>query len=294
MKRSPQELSFTKLEALGNDFMLVDGRDQDFRPDADLVRLLGDRRRGVGFDQLLTVERPQEGASACRVGIQNADGTRAEQCGNGMRAVALWLQRRGEIDGMAIIETDAGPVDVTIERSGEITAGLTVPDFSPAACGVAECERFPVELDADEETCSLLGVSLGNPHLILVMDEPPSHDDTLRLGRLLGTHERLAAGANIGLAHIADRRKIDLRVHERGAGATLACGSGACAAAVVLIERGKVDSPVEVLQPGGRLVINWAGQGSPVRMTGPARQVFQGIVEWPQTKNSPNHKSSNG
>lgn len=293
MSRSGK-LSFTKLEALGNDFMLVDARNQDFRPDADLIRLLGDRRRGVGFDQLLAVERPHEGASACRVGIHNADGTRAEQCGNGMRAVALWLHRRGEIDGMAIIETDAGPVDVTLEPSGEITAGLTVPDFSPAACGIADSDRFPVEFDTDEETFSLLGVSLGNPHLILVTDGSPTHDDTIRLGRLLGTHERLSAGANIGLAHVADRQSVDLRVHERGAGATLACGSGACAAAVVLIEHGEVDSPVDVVQPGGRLVINWAGQGSPVRMTGPARQVFQGIVEWPQTKNSPNRKSSNG
>lgn len=293
MSRSGK-LSFTKLEALGNDFMLVDARNQDFRPDADLIRLLGDRRRGVGFDQLLAVERPHEGASACRVGIHNADGTRAEQCGNGMRAVALWLHRRGEIDGMAIIETDAGPVEVTIERNGEITACLTVPDFSPAACGIADRDRFPVEFDADGETRSLLGVSLGNPHLILVMDGPPTHDDTIRLGRLLGTHERLAAGANIGLAHVTDRQSVELRVHERGVGATLACGSGACAAAVVLIEHGKIDSPVDVVQPGGRLVINWAGQGSPVRMTGPARQVFQGIVEWPQTKNSPNRKSSNG
>lgn len=290
----PVDLTFTKLEALGNDFMLVDARQQDFHADAGLVRKFGDRRRGVGFDQLLVVEHPQKGSSACRVAIFNSDGTPAEQCGNGMRAIALWLHRRGEMDGMATIETDAGPVDVAIEPSGEVTAGLAVPDFSPAACGIADCEAFPAEFDAADQIHRLWGVSLGNPHLILVLDQAPSHDEALRLGRMLGAHERLSAGANIGLAHVADRRRIELRVFERGAGATPACGSGACAAAAVLIERGRVDSPVEVVQPGGSLVINWEGQGSPVRMTGSARQVFQGIIEWPQTKNFPHHKSSTG
>lgn len=288
------DLTFAKLEALGNDFMLVDARHQDFRADAGLVRLFGDRRRGVGFDQLLIVQRPRKGSSACRVAIFNSDGTSAEQCGNGMRAIALWLHRRGEMDGMATIETDAGPVEVAIERSGEITAGLAVPDFSPAACGITDCEAFPAELDAGGHVHRLWGVSLGNPHLIVVLDQAPTRDETLRLGRMLGGHERLSAGANIGLAHVADRHRIVLRVFERGAGTTPACGSGACAAAAVLIERGQVDSPVEVVQPGGSLVINWEGQGTPVRMTGPARQVFQGIIEWPQTKNSPNRKSSTG
>ncbi|MFW5927394.1 MAG: diaminopimelate epimerase [Wenzhouxiangella sp.] len=287
-------LAFTKLEALGNDFMLVDARQRAFSADADSIRQAGDRRRGVGFDQLLIVESPTETTSTCRVAIYNRDGSRAEQCGNGMRAIALWLARGGEMKQRATIETDAGPVSVYIDRSGMPGATLGIPDFSPAACGISGSDRFPVELDIDGETCSVLGASLGNPHLVVVCDTDPSREDLLRIGPALSRHPRLANGANVGLACPTGRGSIRLRVYERGAGATRACGSGACAAASVLIERGQVDSPVEVVQPGGRLVINWAGQGTPVSMSGPARMVYQGFIEWPPTKSSPKNESSNG
>lgn len=279
---SPGQLDFTKLEALGNDFVLIDAREQPFEADAAAIARLGDRRLGIGFDQLLVLHPSRHQDSFCEVVIFNTDGSAAEQCGNGMRAIALWLNLRNEIDRHARIDTAAGTVDLSVDNPERITATLAVPDFSPAACGLPGQSDFPLELALNAETVTVSGASLGNPHLVIVHPVPADNDALLRLARPLSRHPDLSKGANIGIAHIENEHRINLRVYERGAGATRACGSGACAAAAVLIRAGQVQSPVEVIQPGGTLVINWHAEGEPVSMTGPAHQVFGGTIPWPK------------
>lgn len=279
------ELEFTKLEALGNDFVLIDGRTNGFEPQPDAIIRLGDRRRGIGFDQLLVLQPGRQAGSHCEVVVFNNDGSSAEQCGNGMRAVALWLSLRSEIGRHARLDTAGGAVDVVVDSPGHITATLAIPDFSPLACGLSGQADFPRELALGERTINVFGASLGNPHLVLICPEPATPEALQRLGPPLSIHPELADGANIGLACIENPHRINLRVFERGAGATAACGSGACAAAAVLIHAGKLRSPVEVVQPGGVLVIDWNTEGEPVSMTGPAHQVFRGSIPWPKLAN---------
>jgi diaminopimelate epimerase len=278
--RKRGRIAFTKLEALGNDFVLVDGRDTTFNPEPHEIVALADRHRGIGFDQLLALRAPGEADALCRVDVYNRDGSMAEQCGNGMRAVALWLHRRGEFDRTTQVETLAGPVTLQWQDANTITATLPPPDFSPAACGLKGREQFPIELLADGESFSVLGVALGNPHLVLTRQQPPGDEDVQRIGASLSRHPELGNGANIGLALVETPHRIRLRVYERGVGPTLACGSGACAAATALVRTGQTQSPVEVVQPGGTLVINWGGEGKPVAMTGPASKVFEGVIPW--------------
>lgn len=272
-------LEFSKLEALGNDFMLVDARDQPFAPTPETVVRLADRHYGIGFDQLLILEACDDEACLARVNIHNSDGSTAEQCGNGMRAIALWLHERGELGDSCRIRTDGGPVALQFQNSDHITVTLAVPDFDPARISLEDCpHRFEIE----GQPVEALGVSLGNPHLVVEWPEAPSLEAVQTLGRALSAHPQLIRGANVGLAHVTGGGRVELRVFERGAGPTRACGSGACAAAVALIRAGRVQSPVEIVQPGGALVINWDEAEQPVAMTGPARQVFEGTCPWPK------------
>lgn len=279
-------LPFSKLEALGNDFMLVDARIRPFDPDAATIQAWADRHRGVGFDQLLVL-RPADGPDrVCRIEIRNGDGGEAEQCGNGMRAVALWLHERGEADHHFALETAGGPVEIRMDGSDAISASLGLPDFTPAAVGLRQVDAFPWQVDTDGHSVEAYGVSLGNPHLLVLTNTAPEAADLARLGERLGRHQALERGANIGLARVESPGRVVLRVFERGAGPTQACGSGAAAAAAVLIELGRVDSPVEIVQPGGSLVVNWPGKGQAISATGPARHVFEGVLPWPTRNRS--------
>ncbi|NBB92377.1 MAG: diaminopimelate epimerase [Gammaproteobacteria bacterium] len=274
-------LPFSKLEALGNDFMLIDARRRAFEADEQLVQRWGDRRLGVGFDQMLILRKPTDPAHACRVDIRNCDGSRAEQCGNGMRAVALWLRMNAGANGPVLLETPAGTVEAAPEADDLFRASLTVPRFEPAALGLSGVDAFPWSLRAGSEALTVHGASLGNPHLLVISHDPPDRDRLERVAGIVGGRPELTRGANIGLARIVDRQHVTLRVFERGAGPTRACGSGASAAAAMLIRLGHVDSPVNIDQPGGRLVVDWAGDGSPVVTSGPARHVFEGVIAWP-------------
>lgn len=262
------ELAFAKLEGLGNDFVLIDrrGASSDVAPCRSMIQELADRRRGIGFDQLLLLE---PGAAAMRVRIFNADGSEAEQCGNGMRALAAWLDAGGELPtGGVDVETAAGlvhldradPIDEQTAWSAELP-GLTL--------GVGNGDRRELRL--------------GNPHRVLRSDSPP---DAAALEAAFATEDE-AAQVNLGLAHVQGPDRIVLRVHERGVGPTPACGSGACAAAVAMIEAGLSRAPVRVDQPGGSVVVDWRRGESRVRLTGPARVVFEGCIAWP-TPTSPN------
>lgn len=272
-------MRFSKMHGLGNDFVVVDCRTHPLPLDADGIRLLGDRHFGVGFDQLLTIERARDRSCAFAYGIWNTDGTRARQCGNGLRCVARWLARDGAIGlGATRLESPSGPVAVEVLADGHVRADMGEPRFEPAA--------IPLLIDGigaqDEYTIAAGGmplrvgaVSMGNPHAVLeVADVSQAAID--ELGPRIETAAAFPDGCNVGFAEVRARAAIRLRVWERGVGETLACGSGACAAVAVLRRRGRLDAEVRVALPGGELSIEWQGPGQPVWMTGPATFVFEG------------------
>lgn len=271
-------IRFSKLEALGNDFMLVDTRDQVFTPATGQIRRLADRRLGIGFDQLLILSSSSRPESLCAVSIFNSDGSPARQCGNGMRAIALWLNRNQELSSRTCLDTAGGIVRLQFESPERITATLAVPDFHPSAWGFSSNARNWVET-LGEQSFVLHGVSMGNPHVVIPLDSRPDSVMLESLAARIAAHPALTDGANVSLARALDRRHVELAVFERGAGPTPACGSAACAAAAVLISQGLVDSPVTIAQAGGELVVNWPASDQPVEMTGPARLVFHGVLE---------------
>ncbi len=273
-------LAFSKLEALGNDFVLLDFRAGGQDPSPEQVRMLADRHTGVGFDQLLILYPPSAAGADCRVRIYNADASPARQCGNGMRAIALWLHQARPGQTRFVLETDSGPVSAELESEQAITVSMGEPDFDPAAAGLrseknsgAALEEFVPDLPG---RLGLGMVSMGNPHLVMQLESPASPALVRRLGDELGRLACFAEGVNVSFAHVAAPDRVMLRVHERGVGPTRACGSAACATAAWLVQQGAVDSPARIEQPGGTLVINWRGPGHPLLMTGSARRVFDG------------------
>lgn len=274
-------LRFSKMHGIGNDFVVLDCRHRPFALDAAQIRALADRHTGVGFDQLLSVEPARDPACAFYYGIWNADGSPSGQCGNGVRCVAAWLHRAGAlaIGDDVRIESPSGPVTVRLLGADEVTVDMGEPVFEPARipfAADAAATHYPVAVGGD--TLQIGAVSMGNPHAVVAVHDLA--DPALqRLGPLLSGHERFAQGANAGFVQRLDRGHLRLRVHERGAGWTLACGTGACAAMAVLHRRGDVGDTVAVELPGGSLRIDWAGPGHTLWMTGPAAFAFEG--EWP-------------
>lgn len=274
-------LRFSKMHGIGNDFVVLDCRHRPFALDAAQIRALADRHTGVGFDQLLSVEPARDPACTFYYGIWNADGSPSGQCGNGVRCVAAWLHRAGAlaIGDDVRIESPSGPVTVRLLGADEVTVDMGEPVFEPARipfAADAPATHYPIAVGGD--TLQIGAVSMGNPHAVMAVHDLA--DPALqRLGPLLSGHERFAQGANAGFVQRLDRDHLRLRVHERGAGWTLACGTGACAAMAVLHQRGDVGDTVAVELPGGSLRIDWAGPGHTLWMTGPAAFAFEG--EWP-------------
>jgi len=263
-------MHFFKLQALGNDFVLVDARSTPFAPTPESVVRIADRRTGVGFDQLLIL-RPGDDSFLAAVEIFNADGSRAEQCGNGMRAIAAWLDRGGELAHGTRLATPAGPVELARNAGAGYTAVLPPPRaLEPEALDLP-APRLP------ESFTDWALVSLGNPHLILNSDRPPSPTDLARIVAILDDGP-WRGRVNIGLMHIDSEDRAVLRVHERGAGPTQACGSAACAAAWTVRRRHPSDLPVAVEQPGGKLVVDLASRAGHVVTAGPASVVFEGTL----------------
>ncbi|MFM6988242.1 MAG: diaminopimelate epimerase [Arenimonas sp.] len=271
-------LRFTKMHGAGNDFVVLDRRDGAPLPEAGLLRQMGDRHFGVGFDQLLVIEPPTADGSLASYRILNQDGSFAGQCGNGARCVAHWLVTEGATAAAAFtLDSPAGPIGV--RRLGERYAlDMGFPYFAPDDIPLlAEAEaplyRFPI--DGVEHAFS--AVSMGNPHAVFLVDSaqdaPVAH-----WGQALQAAHVFPEGVNVGFAERVDAGNIRLRVFERGVGETLACGSGACAAAVSLMRLGLVARHVAVHLPGGTLMIDWPDDSAPVTMTGPAERVFEG--EW--------------
>ena len=273
-------LAFSKMHGLGNDFVVVDARTQSFDADPARIRAMADRQRGIGFDQLLTIEPTRDPSCAYAYGIWNTDGSSARQCGNGVRCVAAWLRRAAALGAdHARLQSPAGAVTVRLLDDGRIAVDMGEPVFVPARIPfAAEAEADAYTLQVGAQTLTIGTVSLGNPHAVVEVDDP---DDPalVTLGPLLSEHPRFAQGCNAGFVAVAARDRLRLRVHERGAGWTLACGTGACAAVAVLRRRGRIDAEVAVELPGGTLAIAWPGAGATLWMTGPVAFAYEGT--WP-------------
>jgi len=259
------KLRFTKMHGLGNDFVVLDGIRQHLDLTREQRRLLADRRLGVGCDQILVIERPTRADADFRYRIYNADGGEVEQCGNGARCFVQFVRDQGHTDARRIrVETAGGIIVPEITAGGDVTVDMGVVQM----------------LDVDGEAIALSVVSMGNPHAVQVVADVDAAPVTTQ-GPRLEHHARFPQRVNAGYMQVLDRATIRLRVWERGAGETLSCGTGACAAVVAGIRRGLLDASVRVETRGGWLAIAWTGPGAPVAMTGPAATVFEGEWEIP-------------
>lgn len=274
-------MRFSKMHGAGNDFVVLDLRDGREPPSSTLCRRLADRRTGVGCDQILTIAPARAQGALARYAIVNADGSHAGQCGNGARCVAAWLRRDAQAAGRELpehleLESPAGLHAVGFAPGGGVRLDMGAPDFSSAAVpltGLATADEY--RLDTSAGTVAFGAVSMGNPHAVIRVDSVEAAP-VAALGPALQAHPAFPASVNVGVVEVVDRRHLRLRVHERGVGETLACGSGACAAAVVAMCRGWVDRAVEVALPGGILHVHWPADGAGVVLTGPATFVFEG------------------
>lgn len=271
-------MRFSKMHGAGNDFVVIDLRNGTPTPDADLCRLLGDRRFGVGCDQILTIEPAHDADAHARYGIWNNDGSRAGQCGNGARCVAAWLAREDGIESARfVVESPAGLHEVERVDADQWRIGMGLPRFEPGEVPMAgfDAIEHTYVLDLDGERIAIGAVSMGNPHALLEVGDVDAVD-VARLGSALQHSRHFPQSVNVGFAQVVSPERIRLRVFERGAGETLACGSGACAAAAILMQRGRIDRRVTVSLPGGDLRIEWPEGAAGIDMTGPVRFVFEG------------------
>jgi diaminopimelate epimerase len=275
-------LRFTKMQGLGNDFVVVDATREPFTLDADAIRRVADRHFGVGCDQLLVVEPAGQPGVDFRYRIFNADGGEVEQCGNGARCFARFVHDKGLTDKREIrVDTRGGVIAPLLTADGQVTVDMGVPVLEPVRIPfVSDSDAVVQPLDVAGETLAITAVSMGNPHAVQVVADVEMAP-VARLGPSIENHPRFPARVNAGFLQVVDRHNVRLRVFERGAGETLACGTGACAAVVAAILRDLADSPVRVHTRGGALSIAWAGPGQPVLMTGPAVSVFEGEIELP-------------
>ncbi|MBL8467832.1 diaminopimelate epimerase [Methyloversatilis discipulorum] len=273
------KLRFSKMHGLGNDFVVIDAIRQRVDLTPDQVRFLADRHFGVGCDQLLVVERAQQPGVDFRYRIFNADGGEVEQCGNGARCFVRFVREQGLTDKREIrVETKSGVITLTAADDINVTVNMGVPEFEPARIPFqSDSDAFVQPLDVAGGAVPITAVSMGNPHAVQVVadvDRAP----VAQQGPLIESHPRFPARVNAGFMQVVDAHHIRLRVYERGAGETLACGTGACAAVVAGIVRNLLESPVRVSTRGGELNIAWAGEGQPVLMTGPAVTVFEADI----------------
>ena len=286
--RNPASLlRFTKMHGAGNDFIVVDAINQDVSLSTEQWQRLADRRFGIGADQILIVERPTEPGVDFRYRIFNNDGGEVEQCGNGSRAFVRFVVDKGLSKERSIrVQTMSGIINPRMEEDGSITVDMGAPRLEPSELpfdaaglgGRAEGDDTLWPLPVAGKTVFVSVVSMGNPHAVQVVDDVDSAP-VAQTGPLIESHARFPKRVNAGYMQVVDRHHIRLRVYERGAGETLACGTGACAAVVAGIRRGLLDSPVRVSARGGELSIAWAGPGQPVYLSGPAVTVFEGEVE---------------
>jgi diaminopimelate epimerase len=270
-------INFTKMHGAGNDFIIFDAPRDTPALSSGQFRSLADRRTGIGFDQALVLHPARRSDTTVYYQIFNSDGVEVEQCGNGARCIAALLYRQGRAPaGDFVMDSPGGPVRARVERDERVAVEMGVPSFEPAALPFDAAERQErYSLTAGNDTVEIGAVSIGNPHAVLqvaAVDAAP----VASLGPVIEGHRRFPRRVNVGFMEVVDRSDIRLRVYERGAGETLACGTGACAAVIVGRQRGLLDSPVRVHVRGGELRVDWAGPGEPVWLTGPAEVAFEG------------------
>jgi diaminopimelate epimerase len=272
-------LNFTKMHGAGNDFVVIDGISQAVDLSPAQIRHIADRHFGVGCDQLLLVEKAQNPKADFRYRIFNADGGEVEQCGNGARCFVRFVVDKGLTQKTAItVETRSGLIEPRLEADGRVTVNMGAPRFEPADIPFdAPARQTTYELEIAGGKVAISALSMGNPHAVQVVDDVDTAP-VLQQGPLIEHHPRFPQRVNAGFMQLVDRARIRLRVFERGAGETLSCGTGACAAVAAGITRGLLDARVDVETRGGVLTIEWQGEGKPVMMTGPAETVFEGTL----------------
>ncbi len=272
--------AFVKMHGNGNDFVLLDNREGTLRLDPQRVRRLADRRLGIGCDQVLVAERPRNGRAVASMRIFNADGSSAGQCGNGLRCFARYVRGLGVAAGdVMAIETPGGVVEARLLTGGRVRAAMGAPRLEPSEIPLAAPRRAPTyALQVDGGTVEAGAVSMGNPHAVLTVPDVDTAPVT-RLGPAIQALVVFPEGVNVGFMQVLARDHVRLRVFERGVGETLACGSGACAAAVCGRLRGLLDARVRVTLPGGDVHIEWDGAGHDVWMEGPTAHAFSGETE---------------
>ena len=273
------KLKFTKMHGAGNDFVVIDGVRQEIYLTPEQLRLIADRHFGIGCDQILLVKRSNNEEADFRYLIFNADGGEVEQCGNGARCFVRFvhdhkLTSKREI----VVETKSGLISPRLEDDGRVTVNMGAPIFEAARIPfTSDSDAIIQPLEVNGETVQITAVSIGNPHAVQVVADIEQAPVAV-LGPLIERHPRFPRRVNAGFMQVVDRGHIKLRVYERGAGETMSCGTGACAAVVSGIRRGLLDNVVQVATHGGVLTIVWAGAGAPVMMTGPAITVFDGEI----------------
>jgi len=285
------KLKFTKMHGAGNDFVVIDAINQQVELGPEQWRRIADRRFGIGADQILVVERPVTEGCDFRYRIFNGDGGEVEQCGNGSRAFVRFVSDKGLTSKGAIrVETMSGIITPRLEADGSVTVDMGAPVLEPqrvpfdaqglqaVAQGRDTLWPLTVRQGAGTQEVLVSVVSMGNPHAVQVVDDVETAP-VLETGPQIEHHPRFPKRVNAGYLQVLDRGHVKLRVFERGAGETLACGTGACAAVVAGIRRALLDSPVRVDARGGTLSIAWAGEGEPVYLSGPAVTVFEGEID---------------
>ena len=272
-------MKFTKMHGLGNDFVVIDAVTQNVRVTASMARRLSDRKTGIGCDQVLIVEPPSEPDIDFNYRIFNCDGAEVEQCGNGARCLARFVQDRRLTGKNPIrVKTSNRVIELKMENKTQVAVDMGIPELEPANIPFEAADKATLyEIDVDGQTQQIAAVSMGNPHAVLKVDDVASAP-VAELGAKLESHPRFPNRVNVGFMQILSRSEIKLRVYERGVGETEACGSGACAAAVAALEQGLVDSPVTMQLTRGNLKIDWQGAGHALIMTGPAATVFHGRI----------------
>ncbi len=273
-------IEFLKMQGLGNDFFVFDAPAAGAHLDPDTVRALADRRTGVGFDQALMLEAPRNANHRVFYRIFNSDGSEVEQCGNGARCIAALLHSRAPQFGRELaMESKGGLVRARVREDGLVSVDLGVPNFDPGSLPMDAPAEAPVyTLKVGSETVEFGAVSIGNPHAVIAVPDVKSAPIG-RLGSAIEHHKRFPQGTNVGFMQIVDRGHIHLRVFERGAGETLACGTGACAAVAVGRRRGLLEADVRVDLPGGAAYVSWPGLGQSMWLSGPATTVFRGMID---------------
>ena len=274
-------VAFTKMHGLGNDFLVLEAPERSMVPTPSALRRLADRRTGVGFDQALVIEPARRPDTDAHYRIFNADGSEVEQCGNGARCIARLVASRihGPLERELVLDSPGGVVRARLRPDGLVAVAMGVPDFAPAALPFeAEREAPTYALETDAGHVDVAAVSIGNPHAVVrVRDVARAPVDTV--GPAVENHPRFPRRVNVGFLEIVAPDHVRLRVHERGVGETLACGTGACAAVAVGRRHGPLAEEVAVDVPGGRLIVRWPGPGEAIWLTGPAETAFEGFVD---------------